>query len=83
MLYLNTTVSSYEGGGYSESRENRRRDYEEHRQITSAYMSVGERLKYRIILLCTLAPLRRFLAENRLFSGAYHRLKGLLYRKRT
>lgn len=82
MIYLNITVSSYEGGGYSESKENRKRDKEEHKQITATYMSKGELFKYRAIMLCTLAPLRRFLAENKLFSGAYHWLKGLVYRKK-
>lgn len=82
MLYLDTTVSSYEGGGYSESKENRRRDREEHKQITATYMSKGELFKYRAIMLCTLAPLRSFLAENKLFSGAYHWLKELVYRKK-
>lgn len=43
-LYLNFPVSSYEGGGYSESRENAERDRREHRMITGEYMSRGELL---------------------------------------
>lgn len=80
MIHAGITVATYEGGGYSESKENRKRDKEEHKQITAAYMSKTELFKYRAIMLCTLAPLRRFLAENKLFSGMYHWAKGLFYR---
>lgn len=73
-------VAAYEGGGYSESRENRRRDGEEHRQITAAYMAKGELLWYRTLMLLSLAPLRRALAESRVFAGLYHRLKQRMYR---
>lgn len=79
MIRMDVTVAIYEGGGYSESRENRRRDKEEHRKITAAYMNKAELFKYRAVMLCTLAPLRRLLAENKLFSGAYHSLKKLVY----
>ena len=80
MVNMKLTVASYEGGGYSESKENRMRDKEEHRLITKTYMGKGELLKYKLIMLGTLAPLRRFLAENKAFSGMYHRLKNKLYR---
>lgn len=79
MVYLGTTVSSYEGGGYSESRENRRRDREEHRQITEEYMTPEELAAYRRTMLLTLAPVRSFLAENRLTSGIYHWIKDRIY----
>ena len=74
-------VSSYEGGGYSESRENRRRDRQEHREITAAYMKRRDLLRYRALMACTLAPLRSALAESRVFSGMYHGLKARLYGK--
>lgn len=80
MVYLGFPVATYEGGGYSESKENRKRDLEEHRQITSTYMSKGELRKYKFIMACTLAPMRRFLAENKVFSGMYHKIKQFLYR---
>lgn len=81
MIYLDMPVSSYEGGGYSESKENRKRDKAEHQQITASYMSRKELFKYRAVLWCTLAPLRRALAESKLFSGVYHKMKRVLYRK--
>ena len=82
-VHMDFAAASYEGGGYSESRENRKRDRREHRQITSAYMSKGELFKYRVVMACTLAPLRRVMAESRAFSGVYHGLKRLMYRGQT
>lgn len=80
LLHMDFPVASYEGGGYSESRKNRQRDRQEHRQITAVYMSGMELFKYRAILACTLAPLRRAMAESRAFSGMYHWLKERIYR---
>lgn len=79
-VHMDFAAASYEGGGYSESKENRKRDRQEHRQITSTYMSKGELFKYRAVMACTLAPLRRAMAESRVFSGMYHGLKRMLYR---
>ncbi len=79
---LGFPVASYEGGGYSESRENRTRDRQEHRQITSCYMGRGELMKYRLIMACTLAPLRRAMAESSVLSGVYHWMKECLYRRK-
>lgn len=79
-VHMDFAAASYEGGGYSESKENRKRDRQEHRQITSAYMSKGELFQYRFVMACTLAPLRRAMAESRVFSGVYHGLKRLIYR---
>lgn len=82
MIYMDFVVASYEGGGYSESRENKARDREEHKIITGLYMGRGERLRYRAALALTLAPLRRFMAESKAFSGPYHKMKDLLYRRK-
>lgn len=79
-LCMNLVVSDYEGGGYSESRENRRQAKQEHREITRRYLTVGQRFRYRLFLVVTLAPLRRLLAESRLFSGMYHKIKTRIYR---
>ncbi len=76
MEYMGFPVSSYEGGGFSEARENRRQDLREHKRITSAYMRRRELFCYNLFMFCTLAPVRRFLAENRFFAGGYHWLKG-------
>lgn len=80
-VYLDSTVADYEGGGYSETKENLKRSKREHRVITARYMTRGERIKYRTILLLTLAPLRTYLAGSRRFAGAYHKFTSLLYKK--
>jgi len=79
-VHMDFAAASYEGGGYSESRENRKRDRQEHRQITEAYMGKRELFRYRAVMVCTLAPLRKVMAESRVFSGIYHSLKKLMYR---
>lgn len=78
-LYMEFPVSSYEGGGYSESRENAERDGREHRAIVREYMSGPELFRYRAVMALTLAPLRRKMAESKLFAGCYHRLKMVVY----
>lgn len=80
-LYCGFTVASYEGGGYSESRENKKRDRQEHRLITGEYMSAGALFLYKSAMLLTLAPLRRVIAESSVFSGIYQKLKKFCYRR--
>ena len=77
-IHMDFPVSSYEGGGYSESKENGKRDAQEHRQITGTYMKKTELFRYRAIMALTLAPVRRKMAESKAFSGLYHRLKSVL-----
>ena len=81
MLHMDFAVASYEGGGYSESKENRARDRQEHKLITAAYMSRGELFKYKAILAFTLVSLRRAMAESKAFSGVYHWVKEKIYKK--
>lgn len=82
MIPLRFPVSSYEGGGYSESKENARRDRQEHKEITEQYMTKPALLRYQLIMALTLAPLRRFLAENRALSGVYHWVKESIYTRK-
>ena len=82
MVYMDSGVADYEGGGFSETKENLKRSKEEHKKITALYMSKGELLRYKAILLCTLAPLRTKLEQSRAFSGLYHKLTTALYGKR-
>jgi len=79
--YIPVTLASYEGGGFSETPENRKRSAREHREITALYMGRGQRLKYRLLLLVTLAPLRTRMAESPVWSGFYNRCKKFLYRR--
>lgn len=81
MHYLDTPIAEYEGGGYSETKENLKRSKREHKEIVERYMKRGELLKYRALLAITLAPLRTYLAESPRFSGAYFKLLKLFYGK--
>ncbi len=78
--YMDMVVANYEGGGYSESRDNKKRDKEEHRLITKKYLSGKQLFLYGLFMVVTLRPLRSFLAETTAFSGIYNKLKGKVYR---
>lgn len=80
-LYIPVVVADYEGGGFSETRGNKKLSAKEHKEITAKYMSRGQRLKFRAILLLTLAPLRSRMAESRYFSGIYNGLKKMIYKR--
>ena len=81
MRHLDFPVAVYEGGGFSEKRENKEQDRREHREITGKYMGRGELFRYRAIMACSLAPLRSAMADSRVFSGFYHWLKERIYRR--
>lgn len=80
--YVHVTLASYEGGGFSETKENRIRSKKEHKEITGKYMSWGQVCCYRMLLLLTLAPVRTKLAESPRWAGIYNRCKSLLYRSK-
>lgn len=82
ICYLPVLTAAYEGGGYSETKENKRRSARQHREITDFYMGRAKALKYRMLLLLTLAPLRSRLAENKYFSGIYNACKTFVYRRK-
>ena len=79
MVYMPELVSNYEGGGFSETKANRKASAREHREIVGRYMSRGQVWKYRAIMALTLAPLRTWLAGNRLTARVYQWGKGLVY----
>lgn len=74
-------VCDYEGGGFSETKENRRRSAAEHKEIVAKYMTRGQVFKYRAVMLLTLAPLRTRLAENKMTARMYQGLKKMIYRR--
>lgn len=80
--YVPVILASYEGAGYSETAENRKRSAGEHREITGMYMTGPERFYYRLLLAVTLAPLRTKIAEHPALSRIYNKAKSLLYGKR-
>lgn len=79
VCHIPIVITSYEGGGFSETAKNRKRSEEEHRKIASLYMTKGEILKFRLILWLTLAPLRTCLAKSPVTSGIYNRIKTGIY----
>ena len=73
-------VASYEGGGFSETKENRKRSAMEHKEINTKYLGKGKVFKYRCIMWLTLAPLRTMIAESPALSGGYNAIKNTIYR---
>lgn len=78
--YQPVVLSDYEGGGFSETEENRRRSAREHQEIVAQYMTRAQILKYRAVLVLTLQPVRTFLAESKVFGKWYQKAKRVLYR---
>lgn len=78
-LYLPLLVASYEGGGFSETKENARKAAAEHRQITALYMKKRHIFCYRLLLALTFSGLRTRLAHNKKTAHFYNKLKALLY----
>ena len=79
-LYAPIIVAAYEGGGYSETTENRKRSAAQHREITRFYMGRAKAGKYRMLMILSLAPLRTKMAESEKFSGFYNRVKSGIYK---
>lgn len=82
ICYLPMLAASYEGGGYSETKENRKRSAKQHREIVLQYMGRKKADKYRLIMLLSLAPLRSALADSKAFSGLYNKVKTTIYQLR-
>ena len=79
--HIPVVICNYEGGGFSETKENRKKSAKQHRIITDIYMP-KKAAKYRAIMILTLAPLRTALAESDRFSGMYNLVKSFIYRKK-
>lgn len=80
--YVPVVIASYEGGGYSETRENRKRSRRQHREIVVRYMGRKKADHYRFIMLLTMAPLRSAIADNRRLSVVYNAVKTSVYQLR-
>ena len=80
-VYMPVTVAFYEGGGFSETRENEKKSRQEHKEIVSIYMSAAKVRKYHLIMLVSLAPVRTWIARNPVTAGIYQTIKKKLYRK--
>lgn len=81
-VYTELLVADYEGGGFSETRENRRISAKEHGEITKRYLGREKAFRYKTVMMLTLSPLRTKLAENEKYAAAYNRLKRAVYRRK-
>ncbi len=81
-VYLQIVIASYEGGGFSETEENEKRSAREHKAITEKYMSRAQILRFRMLLLLSLAPMRTRIARNKNLAGTYNKIKACIYRRR-
>lgn len=79
--YVELLITDYEGGGFSETKENLVQSKKEHREIVRKYMTCAQRIRFRAIMLLTLAPLRTWLSHNERTAGFYHHIKRVCYRK--
>lgn len=77
--YRDLLIADYEGGGFSETKENRRISAAEHKEITGKYMPKGQLLRFRMMMMLSLAPLRTKMAENKVTAGIYNKMKKAVY----
>ena len=77
--YSDTMIADYEGGGFSETKKNRKLSEKEHQEIVSQYLSKAQIRKYKLIMWLTLAPVRTWLSRNKVTAGFYNRVKRMLY----
>lgn len=78
-VYLNIPICIYEGGGFSETKENRRLDKEEYNRAVKTNIPLKNRFLYRATLILTLHKFRKLLADNPKTAGFYQKIKGRFY----
>lgn len=81
-IYTEILVADYEGGGFSETGENRRISAKEHGEITKRYLGREKSFRYKTVMMLSLAPLRTKLSENEKYAAAYNRFKTAVYKRR-
>ena len=78
---MDLVVADYEGGGFSETKDNKERSAKEHREITGRYFTQRELFFYRSAMLLSLQPVREKLASSPMTAALYDRVKNAIYRK--
>ncbi len=78
-VYTKLLIADYEGGGFSETKENRKVSETERRQIIHLYLSSKQIKKYDLIRTLTLAPIRTKIAQNPKTAGFYNFIKRIVY----
>ena len=79
-VHTGLVIANYEGGGFSESKENQKRDRLEHKMTVNKYMKKSQLFLAKSYMVITLMPLRRALSNSRHFSKFYNGLKSLIYK---
>ena len=79
-VYMNMLIADYEGGGFSETKENRKISETERQQIIHLYLSRKKIRKFDLIRALTLAPLRTKIAQNPKTAGVYNKIKSTIYK---
>lgn len=79
--YVGFPIATYEGGGYSENKENEKRDKAEHEAIIRTYMSLGQLSVYKAAMILSLQPFRKAMAESKTFGKLYEGIKSRIYRR--
>ena len=80
-VYIPMIIANYEGGGYSAI--HKKVSEKERKEIIAIYLPTAKIRKYDFLRYATLAPVRTFLAENKVTAGAYNGLKNAIYRIRS
>ncbi len=80
--FLTPPHAQNEGGGFSETRKNRKLSEKERRVIIRRYLPAAQVRKYDFVRYATLAPIRTWIAGNPVTAGVYNRLKSAIYRNR-
>lgn len=77
-VYLGFPICSYEGGGFSETKQNQRRDKEEYKRAVKKHIPLKERFLYRTFLIISLHKLRGTMARNPRTAKFYQKIKGII-----
>ncbi|WP_026517398.1 glycosyltransferase [Butyrivibrio sp. MC2021] len=80
-VYIPMIIANYEGGGYSAI--HKKVSEKERKEIIAIYLPAAQIRKYDFLRYATLAPVRTFLAENKVTAGAYNGIKNAVYRIRS
>lgn len=74
-------ICFYEGGGYSETKDNRKKSALQHKEITKQYLGKKAYI-YRAIMILSMARIRTVMAENPVLSKPYNAIKTMIYKKK-
>lgn len=79
-IHTGLIIANYEGGGFSETKENQKRDRLEHKMTVKKYMKKSQLFLAKSYMVITLMPLRRAISNSRHLSKFYNGLKSLIYK---